>query len=287
MFTLKRMAAAVALAAVAGGAHAALVTGGSGAVATDDAELFFIAYDPTTQHTLIKDTGYTYTYIAANAGNTSWFSTLDLGALVTPGTGAGSFNFSSGLQWNLAVAIKNVSVTGNSNNGLFGTVNLATSPTGAAVLQTASTTAAFNAARNKLSSAETTTTGKAQAINTYFALAGYPNASDNALIIENDPSQNDAFNKAWGTNFGYAFGINNSGTIGESLAFYHWYLQSGPNRVVSDQLIGEFTLSSTGVLSYAAPTVPVPAAAWLFGSALAGLGVVPRRRKSADAKANS
>jgi hypothetical protein len=281
MFTLKKIAAAVALTALAGGAHATLITGATGAIATDDAELFFVAYDPTTQHTLVKDLGYSYTYIAANAGNTSWFTAVNLGAQVTPGTGAGAFNFTDGLQWNLAVAIKNVSVLGNNNNGAFGTINLNTSNNPAqANLQGATT---FNAARGVLSSVETKITGKAQSINTYFINAGYPNTGDNALIIEDDPTQNDSFTKAWGTNFNSGIGgINNSGTIGESLAFYHWYLQSGPNRVVSDQLDGLFTLSNSGVLSYAAApsAVPVPAAAWLFGSALAALGIIPRRRKN-------
>lgn len=279
MTTLKKLTAAVALAAVAGSAHATLVTGATGNVATDNAELFFIAYDPTTQHTLVKDTGYTYTQIAANAGNTSWFTALNLGALVTPGTGAGAFNFSEGLQWNLAVAIKNVSVLGTDNNGSFGTVNLETSTTPSkANLQGATT---FNAARNTLSLLNTQITGKAQSINTYFINAGYPNTSDNALIIEDDPTQNDSFTKGWGTNFNNALGgINNSGSLGGSLAFYHWYLQSGPNRVVSDKLPGVFTLSSSGLLTYAAPLseVPVPSAVWLFGSALLGLAASRRRR---------
>lgn len=278
MLKLKNLAAAVTLIAATSSAHAALVTGATGNVLTDNAELFFIAYDPTTQHTLVKDTGYTYTYIAANAGNTSWFTSINLASQVTPGTGAGAFNFSTGLQWNLAVGIRNVSVLGTDNNGAFGTINLATSSNPAlANLQGATT---FNAARNVLSQLETKITGKAHAINTYFNDAGYPNATQNALIIENDPTQNDSFTTIWGTNFNNGIGgIDNSGTLGSSLAFYHWYLQSGPNRVVSEKLPGVFKLSNAGVLSYvAAPsTVPVPATAWLFGTGLLGLAATRRR----------
>ena len=284
MFTRKKIAAAVVFSALAGGAQAALVTGASGLVASDDAELFFIAYDPTTQHTLVKDLGLSYSFLAANSASTSWFTALDLGALVTSGTGAGNFNFSTGLQWNLGVAIKNGSVLGAANNGAFATVNLSTSSDLAkADLQSGTT---FNSARSKLSALETAITGKAGYINTHFISAGYPSASDNALIIEDDPAQSDAFNVSWGTNFNLQLPqLDNSGTLGDSLAFYHWYLDNpgGTAKVVSAQLAGVWTLSTEGVLSYGAPevaAVPVPAAAWLFGSALAGLGIFPRRRKN-------
>ena len=55
------------------------------------------------------------------------------------------------------------------------------------------------------------------------------------------------------------------------------YLGGGKRRPVYD--IGPRTVSGINVLPDT-PAVPVPAAAWLFGSALIGLAVVARRKRS-------
>lgn len=67
-----------------------------------------------------------------------------------------------------------------------------------------------------------------------------------------------------------------------------WYIGMGDNdgTVPLNKILGTLTLNlsgSNGTLSLnsSAPSVPVPAAAWLLGSALAGLGGIARKRKQA------
>ena len=86
----------------------------------------------------------------------------------------------------------------------------------------------------------------------------------------------------WGSfagNVGFA-----TASIGESMEF--WSLTTGviPGRRPSPtaehtKLAGMWTLSADSLVYTAAAPVPVPAAVWLFGSALAGLVGVSRRRK--------
>jgi hypothetical protein len=53
---------------------------------------------------------------------------------------------------------------------------------------------------------------------------------------------------------------------------------ANPGDVASQSVLGQFTLAANGQLSFA--PVPVPAAVWLFGSALMGLVGVARRRNA-------
>lgn len=69
------------------------------------------------------------------------------------------------------------------------------------------------------------------------------------------------------------------------LSFY--YVHRDPTKSLSaasgirvDKL-GSFNLSNSGVLSYNVAAIPVPAAAWLFGSALAGIAGITRRKRQA------
>lgn len=71
--------------------------------------------------------------------------------------------------------------------------------------------------------------------------------------------------------------------VGGDLGFY-MYGNTGSYGSVDEANMqafnGKWNLSSTGDLSYSVSAVPVPAAAWLLGSALVGLVGISRRRNS-------
>lgn len=80
--------------------------------------------------------------------------------------------------------------------------------------------------------------------------------------------------------------------VNESVSFYNFFADpDSPDFVGNYAKFGAFTLNyATGTgasLSYVGPgggaEIPLPAAAWLFGSALVGLGAAARRRKLASA----
>jgi hypothetical protein len=94
-----------------------------------------------------------------------------------------------------------------------------------------------------------------------------------------------------GDNYGKDFNgnapVNNAGSIGQSLFFYlaennflNDFLPDG--NAIMTQYAYQWSLDANGNLTYNAvgAPVPVPAAVWLLGSALAGLVGVARRRDS-------
>lgn len=275
----RSIAAAVALAVSASGAQAALTTGAS----STDAELFFIAFDPGTNHTFVKDLGVTFSSLAANSTSTSWFTTLDLGSLVTPGNGSGAFNFGTGVLWNIAAGRTKPSGAGTSaNNGVFATVDLKNTNAAGLILQPGGTS--LSAANGVLNSLRTAVVNKAGQLNNGFA-PGTENtvlSQDGNHFVVNTPALEWAFEPGWGENFNSQSAIDSAGEIGatEALAFYHWYLAGtgSASAVISEAQAGLWRLSQTGMLSYSAPApVPVPGALWLLSSAIASLGVARRR----------
>ena len=80
----------------------------------------------------------------------------------------------------------------------------------------------------------------------------------------------------------------NDNTLGSSSHFYLLASSGGGTATLARVYKGlDFTLSTNGTLSSAAgpggPQVPLPAAVWLFGSALVGLSGIARRRRQAEA----
>jgi hypothetical protein len=87
------------------------------------------------------------------------------------------------------------------------------------------------------------------------------------------------FNGSTG-DWGGFFALDVDTAIGSAAQFYYVSLLDGSEGYTSDvQSFGLFSLANNGTLSYSA--VPVPAAVWLLGSALAGLFGVARRRQLA------
>jgi hypothetical protein len=87
----------------------------------------------------------------------------------------------------------------------------------------------------------------------------------------------------WGTYFDSKLSGDSLGVLGETQAFWAYGFAgaaSDSNPTVRN--LGSLTLTSTGLtFNSAAPAVPVPAAAWLLGSALLGLAGVGRSRRKA------
>jgi hypothetical protein len=85
---------------------------------------------------------------------------------------------------------------------------------------------------------------------------------------------------SWGDTWNGAH--STEGALDQSLGFYYVALTDAlADLSTLQQMLGEWTLSSNGTLSYTSDVgapVPVPAAVWLLGSALIGLVGVARRK---------
>lgn len=300
---LKLIAAGLALAGASTVSQAALFTGNEPGE-TAGGDLFFIALDAKGR-TFVKDLGVRFSTIAANSTSTTWFSTVNLGSLVTPGDDVGNFDFGDGLQWNIASASQNLG-DGNrtsSNNGVFATVNADTRfnpSTGAdrTNLQTATTSAGFNQGNVRLNNQIVATVNKASVLNTSTdenpAVANeFPTTvkTDSDFYVFSDSTGPRTFGDTWGDDFNDKSTFKTSATLanGEdsTLLFFQWFLDlpDAANPAVrairSVELPGLWTLTQEGVLSYASPApIPVPAAAWMFGSAVASLAAMRRRRSA-------
>ncbi len=292
---LKLIAAGIALASASTATQAALFTGDEPGE-TAGGDLFFVALDAKGR-TFVKDLGIRFSTIAASSTSTSWFTAVDLGSLVTAGDNIGNFDFGDGLQWNIAVASQNLG-DGNrdgSNNGVFGTVNADTrfSSTGAdrTTLQVGSNFTQGNTRLNNLIAA---TVNKANFLNTAEgppAANQFPSSTkaDSDFYVYSDGTGPRTFGDIWGDDFNDKSTFKNAGLLVDgqdsTLLFFHWFLEldtaTGARAIHSVELPGVWTLTQTGVLSYGSPApVPVPAAAWMFGSAVASLAAVRRRRRA-------
>jgi hypothetical protein len=99
-----------------------------------------------------------------------------------------------------------------------------------------------------------------------------------------------AFADNYGGNLtGYGSAAHTSNTLGSSMSFYLLTADNTDvfNPIASDtKYSGLWSVSTSGDLTYTTVSaVPLPAAAWLLLSGLAGLGAIGRRRNSALAAA--
>lgn len=96
----------------------------------------------------------------------------------------------------------------------------------------------------------------------------------------------------WGDTYNSNFAVGAGGDVGTALGFY-WIDRTASTSPTSNANVvrygnsanlGQWLLTNTGQFSYslvAANVVPLPAAAWLLLSGLAGIGAVSRRTRAA------
>jgi len=277
--TLTALTAAMAMAA--GAAHASIIGPGTDVNNTGGSEVVLSIYDPNTLTSYSKDLGITFNGFNG-AGSYSYNLTGDTNFMAAFASG-----LNNGMLWSL--------------NAADTVVNGASVPqAGARILTTVGGLAPAAGVNSNIIDAGNKFTNYWTSINT----AGTnPTLTDGSnYVVGTDPSN---FWSVLKNNWGNSTPFDSTGAVGGSMYFmlasetcvqggapffavacsstdpsvYQFY-GSGGLTAGTGNGIGQWTMSQSGVLSYSAgvSAVPVPAAAWLFGSGLLGLVGVARRR---------
>lgn len=131
----------------------------------------------------------------------------------------------------------------------------------------------------------------AQNLNANAVNTGQPNNAQNNYAVNNSSvaligQMGYYYVPTWNDTLGGA-GYDASGDVGTAVNFYHFGLDADlmfndAIELTTATLLGSWNLDTSGMLTYSAAggtnPVPVPAAAWLFGSGLLGLVGVARRK---------
>ncbi len=236
----------------AASANAAWDTGAT--FETGNGEFILSAWDSVRQLSYTQDLGIRFDQ--ASASN---IIPVDATAFSVFG---GDFN---GVSWNVAAASNfNNSFSDFSNHGFMVSGGASYPPPGDIT--------AFGGAFSKFNSHAATigaTIGNAADNDTYVATSN----TDNTWAGE----------PAWGDSFGQVLANGTIGAAGDLLNL-HWLNLDPTTFAGTSSVVGNVQFDMANgqiVFNGGAPNpIPVPAAAWLLVSGLAGLGAVARRRKS-------
>lgn len=276
-FNLKLIAATVSMVA-ASAAHADLAANNSG-----NSSLALVAFNTVTNSYYVRDLGYNLNSFLPSSVSTSALDgsavgnkTPEAGLTITWGDTFGNFSSwlaaqtSGTVAWTLAAGDNLVS--GGASNQARALVAMSAAP---------AVTITNTVVRNSVTNA-----------NGVGGLAGQNN--DGTTWYDKTGS---TVIPSFSVNNNYGAGTLNSLNVAASLFYYVTTAATGSSTVAAN--VSSFsnslntatlTLSSSGVLTYdlqpaAVSAVPLPAAAWLMGSGLVGLGGMVRRRKAAASAA--
>lgn len=271
-FNLKMIAAAAALASMAGAANADIVTAGQ------SGSLVLTALNTVTQSFYMRDLGFTLsTFLPTGAANSVGFTGSAIVGDKTPTAGltlnaANTANFGDAAfsTWYGAQTSADVKWFVNAVD------SISSASTGVSRLITSSINTAQTASNGQVSNF--VSTSNAGGLDAFF--------NPGTLSVTGTNT-----NAAWADNFG--LGGNGLAAVGESASLFYFTRTAATGSTSVSANGGPYgngtnfasvLLASNGDFSYTlAPVsaVPLPAAAWLMGAGLVALGGAARRRKAA------
>jgi hypothetical protein len=281
---LKSIGFAVAMGLASAAANAQLGTPGYGTTPATNGTLILYLFSPTATGSTTPNYGeqvsLTYTYSQLTPGTaggplTPNGSTTPFAVAANPTGAAGSV-----LQLNFGTVPNFSTFTGTGAGPLdyFVAANIGAANTGFAITS-----------NTALTSSNLTNSGVGL-VSTDLGTTPWNTASTTGNTGV-DTSGTAAYNPlASAVNGGNMNSINFAGAVNTALSFWNAFLTTSGrtstetiNQYANTTGNGFWFLSSSGDLTWnipmAASTVPLPAAFWLLGSGLAGLGAISRRRR--------
>jgi len=282
MKNLNKLAAAVALTLAAGSASAAWI---DGTVPGAPSSVAFQIDDTVTKQTFVLDlavdhTGLNYASFQNGtegvAGGLSW----DLGAL-GGSLFSGFASHTADFKWSVVASYQfdgdNLSNVDKSGAGTYGSNYNDPNNAQWGILTTA--TAANQLAQQDFSTiqAEADSTGK---VGNWINRVNAPNGANGAPVASINPVNGTSFYEIYLSSLAQiGNGPGAPSFKGPNSANLYWITNAELNEF-NNQIVqlGTFTLSANNILTYQGVSeVPVPAAVWLFGSALLGMLGFTRR----------
>ncbi len=283
---LKKLAVAVTLAVGVGQANAAIFDGTSG-----NGELFLAAYSPSLQVSYVRDLGIRLNDFRYNGTTAATAGTYAFDPAATVPVTSGGSVVANGYSLNFLADSLLVSSLGNgtalASDVVWMIGALDTTGTGANGQRYLSTVngGVVGSLRNGQLTQFATVNGYLSG-NNQLGTNPAPNLNGSATATPATLQTQAYFPNVPLDTWATWASFNAAGAVGEALPFFYLTPSSTSSTAVvtnvqyrtASTVDFAWTLNADGSLNYAA--VPIPAAAWLFGSGLLGLIGIARRRKT-------